>query len=452
MGHDTRYERIKFAFLRRRFYLGLSVFLPVFFSAFALAAPLIFLMKLKAALRSRIVSAGELLAVYETAEQWTYIFTFVAFVTGLVVAYGLIKPAKRLLREKTKDKDIEEFSTLGKEFTEIATSFRKYASLLESTTGGIMVVSKKGEITMANPYACYILGHTEPDIVGRNINALLDISRDFTQAMKGEIMTAELNTVIMGENRAIGYTISPIKGRDAIEGAVLNFIDTTKIKEMHYEMQKTERLANIGTLAMEVAHEVRNPLAAIKGLAQLIGEDLQTDDHKKVYIDTILKETERLNMVVDTIFEKKTALPSKESLKEIIHKVVFLCSFAVKDKAVKVTEDYDESAGKMQVSDEKFFHAIYNIVLNAYEAVDKEGEINIRTEKIGNKMLIEVSNNSEINPEIMMDKIFDKDMTTKGAGHGIGLKIARDAIRGIGGDIKIESFDGKTKVIIQLPA
>lgn len=381
----------------------------------------------------------------------TYIFTGVAFIAGLVVAYALIRPGKKLLRENKGYKDIEEFSSLGKEFAEIATSFRKYTSLLESTTGGIMAVNKDGEIIMANPHACHILGCPEPDVIGKNIGTLLYIPKDFERAMRGEIITSELDMVINGERRTIGYTLSPVKGKDAIDGAVFNFMDTTKIKELHQEMQKTERLAGIGALAMEVAHEVRNPLASIKGLAQLIKEDVKDDEQKLLYIDTILKETDRLNRVVDTLFEKKTASYDGDNLKEMIHRVVFLCGQAVQGKTVRVTEKYDEIADKIQVEDERLFHAIYNIVLNAYEAIREDGEITIKAGEKDAWTIIEISSDSELGPGLMADKIFEADVTTKGAGHGMGLKIARDAIRNLGGEINVEAEEGKIKFIIKLP-
>lgn len=139
----------------------------------------------------------------------------------------------------------------------------------------------------------------------------MNITRDLQTVLKGKTAASELNITINGEGRTIGYTLSPIKGRYGIDGAVLNFMDTTKIKEMHREMQKTEKLANIGTLAMEVAHEIRNPLASIKGLVQLIGEDINDNEQKKLYINTILKETDRLNRVVDTLFEKRLPRPKR---------------------------------------------------------------------------------------------------------------------------------------------
>lgn len=452
MGHDTRYEKIRFTLLKRRFYLGLFVFLPVFFSVFALAVPLIFLANFRTILQHTVINADGLIAIYRSVEQWMYVATAVAFIAGLIVAYGLVRPARRLLKEKTEAKGIEEFASLGKEFTEIATSLREYTSLIESTTGGIMTVNKKGEITMANPHACYITGYTETDVIGKNINTLLDISRDLEAVMQGEIVTSELNAIINGKTQTIGYTLSPIKGRYSIDGAVINFMDTTKIKEMHDEIQKTERLASIGTLAMEIAHEVRNPLASIKGLAQLIGEEIKDNDPKRLYIDTILKEAERLDRVVDTIFEMKTPIPDKENIKEILHRIVLLCGQAVKGKAVKIIEEYDEMTGNVWIDDERLFHALYNIVLNAYEAVGEDGEIDIKTRRTDTGLTIEISSDSEISPGISVDRIFDTDVTTKGRGHGMGLKIAKDAIKDLGGDIRVESAEGKTKFIISLPA
>jgi nitrogen-specific signal transduction histidine kinase len=217
-------------------------------------------------------------------------------------------------------------------------------------------------------------------------------------------------------------------------------------------MQKTEKLANIGTLAMEVAHEIRNPLASIKGLVQLIGEDINDNEQKKLYINTILKETERLNRVVDTLFEKKTAAAEEDTLRDIIHRVMLLCSQVAKDKAVSIKDDYDETADKIRVADEKFFHALYNIVLNAYEAVGKNGEIVIKAKIAGDRAEIEVSSDSELSRGIDADAIFEADVTTKGKGRGMGLKIARDAIKNIGGDITVKASEGKTNFVIWLPS
>lgn len=453
MGYDKRYEKIKTAFLKRRIYLGLFLLLPIFFSVFTLASPVIFLTKFRSLLQRHALTVGkaELDMLYASAQQWTYIFAFVALIAGVIVAYSLVRPARRLLKEEKEYGDIEEFSALGKEFTKIAAYFRKYTSLLENMTGGIIAINHKNSITMANPYACLILKSRESDLVGKDINEIFDISKDIYLSMKGEIITSELNTEINGKKMSIGYTLSPIRGKDSIDGVILNFMDTTNIKEMYDEMRKTEKLASIGALAMDVAHEVRNPLASIKGLVQLIGEDMKDSDSKKAYVDTILKETDRLNRVVDAIFEKKRAPATSENLREVIHRILILCGQAMKDKHVKVTEEYDAEAGKIQIEDERLFHAIYNIILNAYEAVNYEGEVLIKTYITDKIARIEVCSDSEISSDIQVNRIFEADVTTKGPGRGLGLKIAGEAIKALGGSISVEAEKGKTKFTILLP-
>ena len=104
-----------------------------------------------------------------------------------------------------------------------------------------------------------------------------------------------------------------------------------------------------------------------------------------------------------------------------------------KGKVVRITEKYDEIVDKIQVKDERLFHAIYNIVLNAYEATREDGEISIKAWEKDAGTIIEISSDSELSPGLMADKIFEADVTTKGSGHGMGLKIARDAIKDMGG-------------------
>jgi len=413
--------------------------------------PLILLTRFKLVFKRGIVNQAEIISIYNFVEQWSYILAAIAFVTGLVVAYALIKPARKFLNEGAEVRNIEEFSSLGKEFTKIAASLKNYTVLIETTTRGVLTTDKKGIITMANPYACYILGREKTGLLGQNIGALLNMTGDLQTVLKGKTLTSELIAVINGESRAIWYTLSPIKSGDSIDGAVFNFMDTTKINEMHRELQKTEKLANIGTLAMEVAHEIRNPLASIRGLVQLIGEDMENNEQKKLYINTILKETERLNRVVDTIFEKKTSAGEEDNLRDVIHRVLLLCAQVAKDKAVRIKEDYAEALEKIPVKDERFFHALYNIVLNAYEAVEKNGEITIKTEMADGGTSVEVSSDSELGEGFDEDAIFEADVTTKGEGRGMGLKIAKDAIKTLGGDIRVEAEKGKTKFVVWLP-
>jgi len=375
MGYNKRLEEIRFFLLKRKFYLGLFTLLPAFFLLFAIGGFLLALSELKPLLEMETVGAERLVSVYRSIETWAYILGAAALLSGMVVAYSLIRPAKSLLR--AGQGDIEAFGSLSPEFKDMAVSFRRHIAELK---------------------------------------------------------------------------------------------DAAKMKEMLIELGKAERLASIGSLAMAVAHEVRNPLAAIKGLVQLLAEEggwepprqarPLADSQRRLYLDTILKEVERLNRVVDGLYEmREGARPPAlsgarpdggERLVELLRRVRLLCGHAVKDKTVNVLEDYDEDAASYMVKDEKVFQALYNIALNAYEAVRPGGTINLGAGSRDGRMTVEVTSESEIE-EGLKEKLFREGASTKGTGRGQGLKIAQALIRQAGGDITVASAGGKTAFTVRLP-
>lgn len=446
MGHDKGYEKVKELFLKRKFYLGLFFLLPVFFSLFTVGSSLILLERLNTLGEHIPQYKEEIISIYNFAVRWTYILTIGAFIVGLIVAYSLVRPAKKLLKEGMDD--LREFGSLGKEFTELASSLRQYLSVLEGMSGGVITVNRNGDITMANTQACQILGLPQEGIIGSNLTGLFPyLSKSLKNVLSGGVVSSEMLYRIKGGEKVIGYTFSPIKSSSGIDGAVFIFKDITEIKKIHDDLKRTEMLASIGSIAREVAHEVKNPLASMKGLIQLIGEDIPEKDHRRMYIDTILNEIDRLNRVVDKLIERKTK-EEKADLKEALHRIVLLCSQTVKDRTVRTIEEYDETVDIKGTSD-GIFQAFYNIILNAYEAAEDGGEVIVRTKAIENNAVIEVISSSRIDSSIR-DRIFEEGFTTKAEGHGIGLKIAKDEIERAGGSISIEPSDDRTKFLIRM--
>ncbi len=355
MGHNKRLEEIRFFLLKRKFYFGLFALLPAFFLLFAISGFLLALSEFRPLLEMETARAERLVSVYRSIETWAYILGAAALLSGIVVAYSLIRPAKSLLR--AGQGDIEAFGSLSPEFKDMAVSFRRHIAELK---------------------------------------------------------------------------------------------DAAKMKEMLIELRKAERLASIGSLAMAVAHEVRNPLASIRGFAQLIKEDIAEEDPKGIYLDTIIKEVDRLNRVVDGLYEMRDTQFEGSTLKEMIFRIRLLCEEALKGKPVGLIERYKDDSASHMVMDERVFHGIYNIVLNAYEAVPPEGRVFITAGREDGRMTVEITSESEIE-EGLRGKLFKEGASTKGAGRGQGLKIAQAVMRQAGGDIALASAGGKTAFTVRLP-
>lgn len=448
MGYDKRSEKIKYFLLKKRFYFGLLVLLPAFFSIFALGAFLPAISKLESLLKLSVIQKEQFVTVYTSIIDWAIVFTLAALLAGLIVGYALIRPAKRLLSKPSSD--VEEFGVLGSEFKGIAISMTRYFSALESLTGGVITLDSSGIITMANSRVRQILGLPDGQIEHKNITDLLDVKDQLEKIADGSPIATELEYESSVGRKTLEVEVSPIIGTAGVKGAVVAIRDISGILEIEERMRKTERLAAVGMLAVTVAHEVRNPLASIRGFAQLMSEDLKNDDPRKPYLDTIIKETDRLNRVVDSLYEQRDSAFEAEPLKDLLSRIRLLCSHFETEKSATVSIDFDDKTEDLMIDDERVFHAIYNVALNAFEAIDSGGSVKMRSWVQDGLARVSVDSDSALDPSVR-DRVFENDVSTKGKRRGSGMGIAKSAIEQAGGAIDVASQDRRTVFTVTLP-
>src|SRR5205814_10323934 len=169
----------------------------------------------------------------------------------------------------------------------------------------------------------HILGYRTEAIAAQSIHnlkttglatdLLLDLIQE-TLTRQKPVATRELPLMVQdGLPTRLSVSTSLLRDQqDIVTGVVIQFKDLVKLRQVQNEMQRADRLASLGTLAAGVAHEVRNPLASIKGLVQLLKEDLE-DAQKKRYAEIIIQEVDRLNRVVADLL--KFAQPSRSEFK-----------------------------------------------------------------------------------------------------------------------------------------
>ena len=230
-------------------------------------------------------------------------------------------------------------------------------------------------------------------------------------------------------------------------------IDSTKVFS-------TQKIA--ANLARTLAHEVKNPLAGIKGSAQILTNKL-TDEHSKKFLKIISDETERLNDIVTKILTP----PSKPNLAYFnIHSAlekVFALSEAEKAQNIKLFRDYDPSIPELYGDENLFIQAILNIVKNAEQALTNTEEASITlksriafSQPINGRLhntisLIQVIDNGPGIPSEIKEQLFFPMISSKQDGSGLGLSIAQDIIRIHGGSISFESKPGRTIFSIGIP-
>ncbi|MBI3610605.1 MAG: HAMP domain-containing protein [Nitrospirae bacterium] len=229
---------------------------------------------------------------------------------------------------------------------------------------------------------------------------------------------------------------------------------------MQERLQRTERLAALGTLAAGVAHEVRNPLGAVKGLAQLLCESAESPDQKK-YAETIASEVNRLNAVVERLLNLARPAAAggtaeKIDLNRLIRDAVALSGYERNEKRITIREDYDPQVPEIRTDGEGILQAVLNVLLNAVQAIPETGTIRVETRlrtdpPAARRVRIEIANTNSIIPVKDYRRIFDPFYTTKENGTGLGLAIAHQVVTAQGGTIEVESGRGETVFKIELP-
>jgi PAS domain S-box-containing protein len=463
-------------FVKRRVQISLYVFIPLFFALFAFGPAYIVVL-----IFSSYPSFSDPAWVQGSVRhaRLTLIIGIVtAGVAGLLIAYALLQPIKKLkeglqaisLGDLTTRLALEasrEFEHLGRDFNLMVTALNRY---LLGVIGGVITVNREGKILSLNPIAELILGYRTEEVAGQFIrdlkvaglatDMLLDLIQE-TLTRQKPVATQELPLIVQeGQPISLSVSTSPLRDEQGIVvGVVIQFKDLVRLRQVQDQMRRTDRLASLGMLAAGVAHEVRNPLGSIKGLVQLLSEDLQ-DAQKKRYAEIIIQEVDRLNRVVQDLLKFSQFSGSelkKARLNDLVRQAAMLAGFEKMKKEITLREEYDDQIPEMEVDGERLVQAFLNILLNAIQAIPESGEVWVKTAITGAGReppllaIIEVGNTRSVIPPNALKKIFDPFYTTKEQGTGLGLTIAHQIITAHGGEIEVRSGNDKTVFTIGLP-
>jgi signal transduction histidine kinase len=235
---------------------------------------------------------------------------------------------------------------------------------------------------------------------------------------------------------------------------VASFRDLQEIKEIEREMERINRLASMGSLVAGLAHEIRSPLGSLKGLAQLLQEDVTERGGKAEYVEVIIKEIDRLNKIVEellTFGQPSTYRFQGRDIEEIVKETVSLAKTGFPEKTVTTREDYRGDLPRIAVEPDKMTQAILNIINNAMEATPEGGTVTVRTDLIQppsdadlnqGRVVIDVFNTGDPISFEDRERVFNPFFTTKPGGIGLGLSISQQIITAHGGHIRVMNEEG----------
>ena len=261
------------------------------------------------------------------------------------------------------------------------------------------------------------------------------------------------------DNNNIFYSIScyPLLEDGKAIGAIEISRDITKDITLQKIMMQQEKLASIGRLSAGVAHEVNNPLTTILTTALLIQEDIDAADPLFEDLETIARETLRCRKIVTSLldFARQTRPEKREhKINDIVEESILLTKKQAAFKDVGIDYHFSGDIPLMRLDKGQIQQALINLLLNAVEATDADGDIRVRTDWIPARKTatIAIQDTGHGIPADKLDSIFDPFFTTKETGTGLGLAITHGIVEQHGGAIEVESAPGQgTTFTITLP-
>ncbi len=340
------------------------------------------------------------------------------------------------------------------------------SKLLETMDNAVISVDNNGNIKTFNRKSEEIFGKKKEEVLNKDCQEVLNLKVNGECLLKKCLLEKKnISQEIILEEKGLKKKILDLHTSfltdesGEITGIVAVIRDITEIKNLNEEMARHKRLVALGKLSAGIAHEIRNPLSSIRGLAQFVYNSFSKADERKEDLNTIIQEVDRLNKLVVQVLDfaklKKPNL-TRFSLNDLIRKIAELFKIEIKDKQIKFNLELSPDISQIQADEDQVRQILMNVIINAIQAIPKKGEIKIETEKAplkgepAIKLIIEDSGIGITEKDF--NQIFDPFFSTKEKGSGLGLSIVYKLVEAHQGEIKVESKEGEgTKFIILLP-
>jgi two-component system sensor histidine kinase HydH len=332
-------------------------------------------------------------------------------------------------------------------------------NVVENVPIGLIALDHLGNIAAFNKDAASILQLTTTEVIGQAARKLLPaklLEQIKDSRSQDDIIEKEIECTI-ADRKTIPLEIAAtsIKDEDDVfVGNILLFKDLTEVRALRREVARSQRLASVGRLAAGVAHEIRNPLSSIKGFATYFKERYPDRPADQQTADIMIQEVDRLNRVVGQLLEFARPVPVKPkpfALQKLMDDSIKLVSEQAANKNISIQARNNARVDEVQIDPDRINQVLLNLYLNAIDAMEKGGELNVEIFCEGQRrnVVIQVSDNGHGISREELSKIFEPYFTTKSTGTGLGLAIAHNIVEAMGGKITVES-DGQAGTIFRV--
>jgi two-component system sensor histidine kinase PilS (NtrC family) len=338
-------------------------------------------------------------------------------------------------------------------------------NVVESIPSGLITLSTEGIASFVNPAGCQILQTESRSVIGHHVSELGFFRpqewEDARRALAAEsVVRIEKNNFRVGsggEDRSLGYAVTPLRTLEGTEsGYTLIFQDLTEMKQLEAELRLKDRMAAVGELSAGIAHEIRNPLAAIAGSVQVLQKSSSLSPQEQRLMSIILKESERLNKSIADFLRfvrPQDRRPTEFDIAASLSETLDLLANSPELRADHTIERQIAPPSFTMVGDaDQIRQVFWNLARNAFQAMPHGGLLRVSTEVHADVYRICFSDSGRGMSELDLRRLFQPFRTNFPSGTGLGMAISYRIVQAHGGDIDVASRSGAgTRITVSLP-
>jgi two-component system sensor histidine kinase PilS (NtrC family) len=338
--------------------------------------------------------------------------------------------------------------------------------IFQSVGSGLVAVDPHGRVTAFNRAAESITGIPAADALGQPWQAIFGTGVDLDDARAAAAPEQTLPRRYEfplrrhdGREVPVGISFWSLRtGEGLVAGLIGVCQDLSSIKQMEQRMRQADRLATVGRLSANMAHEIRNPLASISGAVEALSKELPPDDGRDRLVEIVLRESARLNHIVADFLEYARPAPLSPldvDLAEILNEVLLLIEHRALPANLKIVHEYAETL-PVRVDPQQMRQAIWNLCLNAVQSMPEGGEMRVGGYRPGgpdDQIQVWITDTGHGIADEDLPHIFEPFYSTKPEGSGIGLALVYRVLQDHGGQIEVRTRVGEgTTFSLTLPA
>jgi PAS domain S-box-containing protein len=347
---------------------------------------------------------------------------------------------------------------------ELGASEARWRAVVDSAVDGILVIDAEGRIETFNPAAERLFGYTAQEMLSRSVDMLMPAPyRDEHETFLARYLPTGRITVIDSGREVQGrrkdgstFPLHLSVGQITIQGerkftAILH--DLSARVEMEGRLREQAALAKLGEMAAVIAHEVKNPLAGIRGAIQVFGIRMAQDGTNTQILKEIVSRIDSLDqMMKDLLLFARPPKP-RRALTDLVPLVTTTAGLLSQDPALRDVDVEIKGTAPPVPADPDMLRIVFqNLLINGAHAMQGKGTIHVAVETINSTCQIAFIDGGPGIPAEIREKIFTPFFTTKSRGSGLGLPTAKRLIEAHNGQIEISCPPaGGTRVIVRLP-